>query len=409
MAQVVRGGRGHRLLLVLPAVAYKSGDHTYLDLQTLNGLRLWLQNFPAVTAGIIVIEGAPKDGMGAIDEIDGAERLSIFELPLAYEPLRFFRLLPRIIGVLRKNISEAAYLHFAIGGLWGDWGSVAGLVAAAQRRRFAVWTDRVESKVIGFQANSKTGVRRWYYKFYSVLVKHYERLVIRCSTIGLFHGMDCYSAYASFCRKSFVVHDVHLEESDQISATELEQRLARTGPIQIVYAGRAHRDKGIFDWLEVLSIAKRRELRFQAVWFGEGPEWEAAKKRVADLGLSDCVDLPGMLHERQELICRLKRSDVFVFCHLTPESPRCLVEALICGLPIIGYDSPYPRELTQNNKSGILTPTSKPELVAEALANFLSRREVLSRAACEDGKAFTASRVFAHRSALTRLAADEET
>lgn len=55
MAQVVNGGRGHRLLLVLPTVAYKSGDHRYLDHQTLNGLRLWLQNFPAVTAGIIVV------------------------------------------------------------------------------------------------------------------------------------------------------------------------------------------------------------------------------------------------------------------------------------------------------------------------------------------------------------------
>ena len=48
----------------------------------------------------------------------------------------------------------------------------------------------------------------------------------------------------------------------------------------------------------------------------------------------------------------LRDSDIFLFCHKTPEFPRCLVEALASGCPLIGYGSAYPRELTAERGGG---------------------------------------------------------
>jgi len=211
--------------------------------------------------------------------------------------------------------------------------------------------------------------------------------------------MDCYSAYSGYCKNPHLVHDIHLSREDCITASELKTRITRTGPIRLVYAGRVHRDKGVFDWIEALSIA---DVEFTAVWFGDGPALPMARSRVDELGLSDRVKFPGSVESHSKLIRALKDFDAFVFCHKTPESPRCLVEALMCGLPIIGYDSPYPRDLIRSYGGGLLTPINEPRRVAESIPLFVQKRESLSISAFNDGRAFDTTEVFRHRSELMR-------
>ena len=78
-------------------------------------------------------------------------------LPLAYVPNRFLFALPKTGKVLQRLIDEADYLHFAIGGLWGDWASVGCLISAQMKRPYAVWTDHVELRSLSFTVNQSTG------------------------------------------------------------------------------------------------------------------------------------------------------------------------------------------------------------------------------------------------------------
>jgi glycosyltransferase involved in cell wall biosynthesis len=393
------------LLLVLPIQAYHFEGRIFIDRQACNGLRLWLENFAEVVVACPTYNGKPPSDRSPIDEVVGANRLSFVQLPVAYTPLRFFLVLRRTAITLERQISASKYLHFAIGGLWGDWAAIACLLAAASGRRVAVWTDRVESAVAAFNAGSKRGFKRAYARSCAFAIKYFERHVIRRCAVGLFHGMDCYSSYARYCRDPFLVHDIHLDEEDRIDETELGQRLRRRGgPLRVAYAGRVHIEKGVFDWIEALSLSRAAGLEFRAVWFGEGPELSSARQLVVKRDLDDCISFPGAMQNHRELIRELKNFDVFVFCHLTPESPRCLIEALICGLPIIGYDSPYQRDLIRHNGGGILTKMGDPALIAKSLAAFLRDRGILTRAARKDGAAFTAREVFKHRSELIRLA-----
>lgn len=393
-----------RLLLVLPILAYSHGGKIYVDRQACNGLRLWLENFSLVTCACPTQDLAPPADRLPIDDIKGIERLSFVRLPVAYTFVSFMGALPRALATLDESMSAARYLHFAIGGLWGDWGAVACLMAARRGRQFVVWTDRVESAVIRFSARSKPAIKAAYYRFYATLVHHYERYVIRRSPIGLFHGMDCYEAYAPFCSRPFLVHDLHLEEADQVSDDEIDRRLQRSGPLRIAYAGRVHREKGVFHWLETLSNAKRAGLEFSASWFGDGPDLTEARMQARQFGLDDCVEFPGSVSDHRALMEGLKTFDLFLFCHLTPESPRCLIEALVCGLPLIGYDSPCQRDLIRHHGGGLLAPQGDPVSLARVLCDFPARRKSLTSNARQDGRAFTATAVFRHRSELTRLA-----
>jgi glycosyltransferase involved in cell wall biosynthesis len=374
----------------------------YLDKQACNGLRLWLENFQTVTLACptsICLES--RDDFAPLDLIPGRERLRFVSLPVAHTPHRFAAVLPRTSLLLLREIQAADCLHFAIGGLWGDWASVACLLA--RQRRFAVWTDRVEHEVVAFASKSKRGLRRTYTLLTARLMARYERFVIGRSALGLFHGADCYDAYAPYCRAPRLVHDIHVGADALITSGEIQERFDRPRPLRVAYAGRAHVEKGIFDWIDVMRRISTQGLEFSATWYGNGPALEAARMRAQELGLKS-VRFPGAVRH-DEVLRFLKSQDVFVFCHKTRESPRCLIEALQCGLPIVGYDSAFPRDLIKQNGGGLLTPPSDEAALTGALVRLERDRSslaTLTMAAARDGAQFSAEKVFRERSDLMK-------
>lgn len=386
------------LLLVLPLRAYHSDSVVFIDAQAHNGLRLWLENFSRLTLACPTSYEAPPSGYLPVED----DRIKHVALPVAYTPRTFAAALLKMSPGLQTLIASSDHLHFAIGGLFGDWASVCALMAHRSGRKFAVWTDRVESKVAAFQSKTKRGPKRLYYAATAAIMKRYERAVIKRAALGLFHGMDCYEAYSAYSSNPHLVHNVHLGEESQISDAGIAERLRHTGPVRIVYAGRVHRDKGVFDWIDALSSAVNDGVDFRAVWFGDGPELESARQCVAANKLSEMVEFPGAIGDHLALIERLRTFDLFMFCHKTQESPRCLIEALMCGLPLVGYDSPYPRDLIKERGGGILSLVDRPELLPQSIRKFSEERIDLTRRAQLDGKPFNAESVFRHRSDLMK-------
>lgn len=118
------------------------------------------------------------------------------------------------------------------------------------------------------------------------------------------------------------------------------------GRVQIGYIGRVHEMKGPLHWIDAMeSLSKRNPLSFQASWVGDGPLLEECRKQVALRGLDGVVVFPGGERSRPAVLRFLRSLDLFTFCHLTKESPRCLIEALMSGVPLVGYDSAYARDL----------------------------------------------------------------
>ncbi len=106
------------------------------------------------------------------------------------------------------------------------------------------------------------------------MMARYEKYLIRRAALGLFHGMDCYRAYEQFCKNPHIVHDVHLREADRISDLELEFKLSWKGALRLIYVGRVHREKGVFDWVQsALAVATKMGVNFTASWYGNGPEF----------------------------------------------------------------------------------------------------------------------------------------
>ena len=395
------------LLLILPLPIYWHEGEYFCDDQACNGLALWLKNFDTVTlcCPMIAVDVVPGNNL-PLTELCRDERLSVVPMPSAWTFIEFFWAIVPTITKIRRLIETHRYLQFAIGGLWGDWGAVSILVASAMDRKCAVWTDSVASGFVASHALDARFTKRFYLKAVATLMWQYEKFVVKRSSLGLFHGMDTYSAYSPYSRAAYLVHDIHLAESDRISPLELREKANRPDKriLQIIYAGRVHRDKGVMEWIDTLAHAKQLGVAFEAVWYGEGPLLEEARAQTVRSGLDKMAKFPGQSEDRKQLMQAIRQADIFLFCHKTPESPRCLVEALISGTPIVGFKSAYPSDLIAKNKGGVLTDPSAATLAAELHELLSTPCELakLSQQAARDAFPLIDTEVFRHRSEIIK-------
>lgn len=398
------------LLIYAPVPLHRDAEGSlFIEAQAVNGLRLWAANFSHVIVMMPMASAPPPPGWVPVSDTGSSlNRVQIEPLPLAYRPDRFLRTLPATQRRIAALIAQARWLSFAIGGLFGDWGAVAALTAYRMGRPFAAWTDRVESEVVRRGASSG----RWRSRLRARLTHRpmaaLERAVIRRSALGLFHGRETFETYAPYCRgPAEIVHDIHLGRADHISPPGLQSKIdsAADGPLRIFYAGRADPMKGPLDWIGTLEQLAAAGIDFRASWWGDGSEHSKMVARIAAAGLQSRIDMPGFVSDRAAILAELRAAHIFLFCHLTPESPRCLIEALTSGCPIVGYASSYSSDLIAEHGGGVLVPLGDADALARevgALAKDRSRLAALMRAAAADGEPFVDETVFEHRSEAIR-------
>jgi glycosyltransferase involved in cell wall biosynthesis len=237
------------------------------------------------------------------------------------------------------------------------------------------------------------------------LMRVYHRRIIRGCALGLWHGNDCFVAYSKWGRENHLIHDIHLKPSDAIQSTDLESKrnsAVADGRLRIAYAGRLDPMKAPLDWLRALRVAADLGAEFEAVWLGDGPLNDSFHLLMVELGLGKQVRAPGFVN-RSTLLDELRLAHVFVFTHVTPESPRCLLEAMVSGAPIVGYSSAYAEELTEVFGGGAFVPIGDWQALGEKIAALsVNRTELVNLIdkAAENGKRFNDEAVFRERSEL---------
>lgn len=401
------------MLLVLPVPFRALPEGTLLvEQQAWNGLERWAENFDRMIVAAPVLPESMLGGRStrwvAAESLPSRARIDFVRLPWAFRPDHFVKAWRPTRRVLAGLIPRAEYLQFAIGGLFGDWGSVAALEAARQGRRFAVHADRVEDEVVRRTLGNLGVLRGLRKRVEAAAMRLYHRHIIRRCTLGLWHGKDCYDAYARLCAHSYIIHDVHTKPEDILDAAEAERKAATavSAPeLLICYAGRADAMKGPIDWIRALARARDRDVRFRATWIGEGPMLEQMRNLAQKLGLSERVSFPGFVAERSRALAVLRSSHLLLFTHLTPESPRCLLEALISATPIVGYRSAFAEELVERSGGGLFVPIGDADALGDSISSLWQARErlgALIRAAAISGRRFNDTAVFRWRSELIK-------
>ncbi|MBI5252484.1 MAG: glycosyltransferase family 4 protein [Desulfomonile tiedjei] len=120
-------------------------------------------------------------------------------------------------------------------------------------------------------------------------------------------------------------------------------------PNSLIYVGRIAPEKNLEALLEAVS-----ELPVSLMVVGEGRLRPALQQRFSDLdgrvtweGNIPNSQLPGLFN----------LSEIFILPSLYEGHPKTLIEAMSCGLPAIGGDSPGIREVISHGKNGYLCGT----------------------------------------------------
>lgn len=401
------------MLLVLHVCFYYQDGKLLWEAQACNGLEQWADNFGSVVvAAPLLPESLAQTDKTTVwrdtATLSQPDRFEFVPLPYAYSPVQFLKTYRSTRQLLGSLMQRCQYLQFAIGGLAGDWAGVAALEASRQGRKYAVHADRVEHQVVKCVSKNAGILKQLYVMATVSLMARFEQHIIQQCSLGLWHGADCYNAYSPFCKASYVVHDVHTKAQDAITLSDLNEKVetAITAPtILICYAGRLSAMKAPLDWVRALGVARDLGVHFQAIWFGDGELREETRQLIAELNLTEQIHLAGLEADREKLLHKIRESQLMLFTHITPESPRCLIEALVSGTSIVGYESQYVHDLTRHKGGGSFVPVKDWQQLGQRIAELANDRAALAQliqAAGDNGARFNDAAVFHERSELIK-------
>ena len=141
----------------------------------------------------------------------------------------------------------------------------------------------------------------------------------------------------------------------------------RAPDLDLIFVGRLTPEKNLLSLLEAI-----RPLDIKVMLIGAGPLRRELETGFDDL--RDRVRWQGSVPNAQLPAC-LSRARLFALPSWYEGHPKALIEAMACGLAVIGADSPGIREVIRHGKTGWLCGTD-PESIRAAIRHLLARPDL---------------------------------
>ncbi|MFV0303725.1 MAG: glycosyltransferase [Paracoccus sp. (in: a-proteobacteria)] len=199
------------------------------------------------------------------------------------------------------------------------------------------------------------------------------------------NGYPAEGAYAGLSPAPMLYLDNRMDGAMMASPAEMEARVAHhaaAGPLRLIHSGRLEPMKGSGDLLPIIQGLSQRGVDFTLDIYGTGSLEPVLLKGIAAAGLTDRVRLHKPVPFETELVPISRgRADIFVSCHRQSDPSCTYVEAMGCGLPVIGYDNGMWARLARESGAGWVLPMGDTGGMATRLAALAADRpQVLAHA-----------------------------
>lgn len=164
---------------------------------------------------------------------------------------------------------------------------------------------------------------------------------------------------------------------------------------RFVAVGRLDEGKG-FDYLiSAWELVNRRYPDWVIDIFGQGEWYERLQNEILDKNLSSVVHLCGITKDVAE---EFYNSSGCVMTSRYEGFPMVLVEAGMCGLPLVSFDCKTgPREIIVEGKNGFLIPVGDVSMLADRICQLIESRELrekMGSTAMSYAQQFTLDRIM---------------
>ncbi len=178
-----------------------------------------------------------------------------------------------------------------------------------------------------------------------------------------------------------------------------ELNIPENAPVVGIVA-RLDKLKGQEDLLAITPALLAAHPDLRMVLVGDGWYRVALEQQVEQLQLRGRVIFTGLV-KPERVPEMFSVMDVHVLPSYQEGQPRTLVQALLCGCAIVGYDAGGIKDVCQHEKTGLLVPLGDRQTLTQAVNRLLSD-ELYRKQLAQQGQAFARTH-YDHRTMIRKL------
>jgi glycosyltransferase involved in cell wall biosynthesis len=122
------------------------------------------------------------------------------------------------------------------------------------------------------------------------------------------------------------------------------------------------------------DVVKKKKVKFLIV--GDGVLFRALKAKTKEWNLSDSVFFMGWRDDINRILCA---TDIYVITSVVEGLNLSVLEAMACGLPIVGTDVKGISDMVVDKETGFLVPLDDVGTLANAILTLADNKELSER------------------------------
>jgi glycosyltransferase involved in cell wall biosynthesis len=194
---------------------------------------------------------------------------------------------------------------------------------------------------------------------------------------------------------------VNFEEFSRFDAAHVQQiRQSFSGRKIILYAGRFSLEKNLPRLTQVFAEVHKQEADSVLVLVGSGEAESKLREKVIHLGLDKDVIFPGSFSPAG-LSDYYHACDLVVLPSFTESFGKILVEAAICGKPVVATATTGAKDIVADGQTGYLVPVGDAGKFTQKILELLSD-ETLAKKMGEAGRSLVKEK-FDHEKIVARI------
>jgi 1,4-alpha-glucan branching enzyme len=194
---------------------------------------------------------------------------------------------------------------------------------------------------------------------------------------AVFSSSHCSAAWCAkhYGLKSECIPVLHTGVDTELFAPRI---LQKTRPPLIIFSGKLARNKGVLLLLEAVCrlAGEFPEVRLRLLGRGDAQVIQELEARARVAGQDQVLELAGFV-DRRSLSEQLNEAAVFAAPSEYEGGPGfAFLEAMSCGLPVIGCSGSGASEVIRHGENGLFVPPNDVEALVVALRSLLNDRSL---------------------------------
>ena len=163
--------------------------------------------------------------------------------------------------------------------------------------------------------------------------------------------------------------------SNGVDLNKFYKKKINKNGITILHVGRMSYEKNVDVVLQAMKIVSEyKKVNFMIV--GGGPDLERLKDYSKKINLN--VKFTGNI-KNEELVDYYNKADIFVTASTIETEGIVLLEAMACGLPIVGVNKLAIPEVVKDGKNGFIAKVNDPEDIARCLKILIKNPDLINK------------------------------